>query len=114
MEQLKLKPEAKEKWLKALRSGEYEQCHDRLSDGEGYCCLGVAAKVINGLDDRTIQCAGSLPEAKWVHEWFVPIPTLSWEDNWARNPRAKGLALSSMNDAGMTFAEIADVIEEHF
>ena len=33
--------EIKEKWLSALRSGEYLQCTGKLHDGVGFCCLGV-------------------------------------------------------------------------
>ena len=46
-----MKIELKQKWLAALRSGEYKQCTGSLSgiamddSGVGYCCLGVLAKV---------------------------------------------------------------------
>lgn len=36
---------AQKQWLNDLESGEYEQCHNRLTDGTGYCCLGVGALV---------------------------------------------------------------------
>jgi len=37
-----MKKEYAEKWVNALRSGEYGQCKGKLSDGNGsYCCLGV-------------------------------------------------------------------------
>lgn len=35
----------KTKWINALRSGRYKQCKGRLKKGDGYCCLGVLAKV---------------------------------------------------------------------
>jgi hypothetical protein len=35
----------KAEWLKALRSGEYQQARGKLYDGTGYCCLGVLCKV---------------------------------------------------------------------
>ncbi|WP_159795740.1 hypothetical protein [Puerhibacterium puerhi] len=42
----KLDPEAKEKWLKALRSGEYVQAKNKLNDGAGgFCCLGVLCDI---------------------------------------------------------------------
>lgn len=41
----KLKPEVKEKWLAALRSGEYKQGYEYLhikgKDQDTFCCLGV-------------------------------------------------------------------------
>ncbi len=38
----------KEKWVEALRSGEYSQATGHLHDKEngGYCCLGVLCKVM--------------------------------------------------------------------
>lgn len=33
-------------WLELLRSGQYQQTRNVLYDGEGYCCLGVAAEGI--------------------------------------------------------------------
>jgi len=35
----------KAKWVEALRNGEYEQAHEKLFDGKGYCCLGVLCQV---------------------------------------------------------------------
>ena len=36
-----MKPEIKQKWINALRSGEYEQGRKSLRDRNKYCCLGV-------------------------------------------------------------------------
>lgn len=33
--------EYKDKWLKALRSGKYNQAKNRLRCNQGFCCLGV-------------------------------------------------------------------------
>lgn len=38
---MKMNPWVKKKWIKALRSGEYEQTQEYLATEEGYCCLGV-------------------------------------------------------------------------
>lgn len=37
----------KERWLKALRSGEYEQAEGKLEDSQtgGFCCLGVLCTI---------------------------------------------------------------------
>lgn len=40
--------EGMKKWLEALRSEEFEQSRGALFDGIGYCCLGVADKVVFG------------------------------------------------------------------
>src|SRR5262245_39316984 len=36
-----MNPEVKALWLKALRSGKYQQTREKLRDENGYCCLGV-------------------------------------------------------------------------
>lgn len=45
-----MKPDVKELWLTALRSGEYEQAKGTLrgkvaDEKEGYCCLGVLCEI---------------------------------------------------------------------
>jgi len=42
----KLPKAFKNKWIKALRSGKYEQIQGRLIKDKGYCCLGVACSVL--------------------------------------------------------------------
>jgi hypothetical protein len=34
-----------QKWINALRSGEYKQTRQSLHDDKGYCCLGVLCDV---------------------------------------------------------------------
>ena len=36
----------KAKWVKALRSGKYEQAHGAMKGGGAYCCLGVLREII--------------------------------------------------------------------
>jgi hypothetical protein len=44
-----MKASLKRKWVEALRSGKYQQGTCRLRTREnGYCCLGVLAKVVTG------------------------------------------------------------------
>jgi hypothetical protein len=44
------------KWIKALRSGKFKQGHGQLKGSLGYCCLGVANKVLNiGLSDTCLS-----------------------------------------------------------
>lgn len=43
----KLKPEVKQKWLQALRSGSYKQGKHVLRTADNhYCCLGVLCDVV--------------------------------------------------------------------
>lgn len=36
-----MNPRIKQRWLDALRSGEYKQTTGNLQDSNGFCCLGV-------------------------------------------------------------------------
>lgn len=41
-----MKPEYKEKWIKALESGAYDQAQMRLKSPQGWCCLGVLCELV--------------------------------------------------------------------
>lgn len=100
-------------WVAALRSGEYEQWRGALRNEDRYCCLGVACDVY----------AKATGEGEWDgHDFIVPDPSVpgllpgavrEWlglavgNKGWMQ----KGLSLTARNDAGATFAEIADLIE---
>lgn len=47
-----MKTEVKKKWLKALRSGKYEQGRGQLRFNNEFCCLGVLACVVDR-DEKT-------------------------------------------------------------
>lgn len=100
----KLNPEHKQKWLTALRSGEYQQGRTFLRLGTEYCCLGVYAEVcrqeeINSTSHPTMQVGERFRELELPSTW-IPVDVQS--------------ALMRMNDNDQkTFPEIADWIEEH-
>lgn len=110
-----MKPEIKEKWLAALRSGEYKQgqCALRKKDNK-FCCLGVLADLYAkemGIEwkmeedcYKILDQGGTLPI--WIADW-AEIMSDGYVDR-------DHLTLASMNDHGHTFSEIADVIEKHF
>jgi hypothetical protein len=115
--------EVKAMWVAALRSGNYQQTDGQLHDGDGcYCCLGVLCDI-SGLG-QWVQVFGEQVEyavgtasandipPRAVLDWagFPPgssainrIPTVSIDED--DNP------LHDHNDAGKSFAEIADAIE---
>lgn len=45
-----MNPEYKQKWIEALRSGEFEQTTKELRNSKGYCCLGVLTEIVDGKD----------------------------------------------------------------
>lgn len=40
-----MKADIKEKWVAALRSGEYDQAREQLKVGDAFCCLGVLCQL---------------------------------------------------------------------
>lgn len=131
VERLKLKPEVKKKWLKALRSGEYKQAVGRLCNEGAFCCLGVLCDI----KDKERVKAGLPSDWKGYSEKgyetsnttaVPPVNVLTWATtNYNREgssrlfrfrePHERTTDLSVLNDfRGKSFAQIADVIEEQF
>ena len=102
------------KWLAALRSGEYNQATGSLikvsGEGDelvckGYCCLGVAGKVL-GLTDRQLLHTGSN-----AYE-LIRLGMGLREGLGYYNGNDVPAALFMLNDTlGKDFNFIADVIE---
>lgn len=102
----KLPPEIKSQWLEALRSGKFLQGKHMLCTGnliKQYCCLGVLSHVqgrltqsgYDGITD-TVLCHNN------------PL-------NWLNDVRVAdadgAITLIGLNDNGMPFTQIADIIE---
>lgn len=114
----KLTPtEAQQKWVEALRSGEYQQVTRGLcvlgDDGQpsGYCCLGVACELYQqyegGLDiadDGVRRLYDNRPA-------FTPRRVQEWLGLAESFAGYRGGGLIRQNDCGASFAEIADIIE---
>jgi len=60
----KLKPEIKERWLEALRSGKYKQTTGYLRDDDGFCCLGVLCDVVK--NDKAVKVKWAERADRWV------------------------------------------------
>lgn len=119
-----MKKEIAEKWVKALRSGEYKQTTEGcLFDGEAYCCLGVLCDISekghwhnNGsfYDDSGNGDAEILTVE--IREWSG----MKWENGYTGRECVLKFndkhfyTLASANDAGMPFTEIANFIERNY
>lgn len=116
-------------WVAALRSGEWQQGTGRLCSLDAdstkrYCCLGVALALqgrLNeeGQDTCCSQFNESLPQADFLVE---PVTTSCGEGgllrfnimvNSARH-NSPYVAVSTLNDKGWSFSEIADAIESTY
>lgn len=115
-----LSKEIKEKWIKALNSGEFKQGKYKLHDEEEdvYCCLGVLCKITDG--PLTGGFIG-LPHA--LHLGTDRSPTISTKlltDEEKRILYSYGLphyapyvSLVGLNDnASFSFKRIAELIEQ--
>ena len=104
------------KWLKSLRSGEYDQGKGRLRTEDSFCCLGVACDI-SGLG----RWEGDIfyTEGDYFHIVYLPEAVMSWLGITTRSGKFfnedKDIiwSLSDTNDEGKSFAEIADLIEKH-
>lgn len=101
-----------QKWVDALRSGDFPQCDSLLCSGETYCCMGVLS-VIAGCE-RTTDENGDI----FFDEENI-LPPLSAREFVALK-NAQGniyhpdyTSLIDMNDAGIGFSRIAYMIEKY-
>ncbi len=98
-----MKKELKDKWVAALRSGEYMQCQEQLQKGNSFCCLGVLAEVGNLKHDGM-----SIIDSNGERLSYNPLIEL------VDDPNVKLCVLYNLNDSkNKTFPEIADWIEEN-
>jgi|GEM_PF-1369815 len=124
MGKFRLNREQFNKWLRALKSGKYKQTIGTLNDRKGYCCLGVACKVIipkeklqyekdfddEGNETKSEYLEGLLPdEQKYAPQWLVEI-----NDDFANRSKLNK-HLSTLNDEDKySFKQIAEVLKEAY
>ena len=105
VENFSLPPNIKKQWVENLRSGEYEQGEGSLFSHDEdwkprYCCLGVFYKTV-------VECN---PPIGWGAIRAELATTFPVE---ASIPLVIQTLLASINDGGMSFSTIADIIEEY-
>ena len=105
-----MKKEVADLWVKALRSGDYQQGTGALCRDNKYCCLGVLSAITPGIKIKNLgpykefgisRATGLL--ASEVREYSGVGSDVGI---------FSGDQLAKINDAGATFAEIADIIEQ--
>jgi len=111
---MKIKPEIRDRWVTALRSGEFSQGQGQLRSTEAdgtfhHCCLGVLTELASrdGALERSMD--------DYAGCGFLPGQVITWAEMDSDDPMVPGeyeqQSLSSLNDDGTSFAEIADMIE---
>lgn len=103
-----MNPEAKAKWIEALRSGKYKQGRGALRNGDTFCCLGVLCDISGVAKWDVTRYDGELyMPPKSVREWAG----LDGYPVYLDGPT--GDDVSHLNDQmGLSFEEIADLIEK--
>lgn len=136
-----MNPEIKQQWINALRSGKYKQGIARLAryrdDGEiEYCCLGVLCDLSPVEREENKCCNECAIEIKWDEDvTSLPTSVSKWagimsndgdininvDDKDAAMLIAAGAAIgtnnstcfAALNDNGIPFSIIADMIEKY-
>lgn len=103
-----------QKWIDALRSGEYKQGVGALrsSDGKFLCCLGVLCNIV-APDDwvNEIETDGT---SYWMHRGEVALPNVEIT-NLVEIPKEYNHFPANLNDAhNYSFEQISDVLEHYF
>lgn len=129
-----MNPQVKEKWINALRSGEYKQGREKLRSPNGYCCLGVLCdlyskeKEIEWTFKEAFEEENTQPVDRWyfdgeseflpqsVKEWaeleqINPLIKIDVDDPW-EDPWSYHEEVANLNDTGYTFTAIANLIEQ--
>lgn len=123
---MKMDPQIKADWTRALHSGQFTQAEGRLKNGDGFCCLGVLCLIAK----PTIEALGWKVENYDSDDMMVfkdigghreyvaclDLPYLLAEQLNIKDVQSK---LAAMNDGDgdncppKSFPEIADWIEEN-
>ena len=118
------------KWVTALRSGEYAQTNECLHDIHGMCCLGVLCDLYSkehpALAEWDVlskdEDAASYRRFEMLENYEVlPEDVQEWANmksfdgsytagGYDGTPYTESLA--ALNDKGYTFNDLADIIEE--
>jgi hypothetical protein len=112
--------EIKAKWVAALRSGEYKQGHAFLNGPSGFCCLGVLCDLYGketGVEWVDREERG--PEKHMLNGYSVPpIEVREWSElgsdlgyTGVETPTTDSVSLVDLNDSGLPFSQIADIIQ---
>lgn len=114
----RMNPEAKKLWLAALRSGDYPQTRGKLhrlqAQGDrppGWCCYGALCDVAAKAGVPVARRFGTFTEVFDGDRDFPPASVTEWAGLPGENVFIRHVSLADRNDNGMSFREIADLIE---
>lgn len=111
--------EIAQRWVEALKSGEYEQGYGYLNKNDKFCCLGVLCEL--AVHDGILEPAEYSPESGYkmydhIHASFLPPAVASWAGMESDNGQNydTGETLVYLNDTSLlSFAQLAAYIHEN-
>jgi hypothetical protein len=113
-----VKREIKDKWVRALLSGDYSQTEGTLRRGNTFCCLGVLCDLAEreGVVQRYTIGSHSRYGKDGV-EGSLPTEVMEWAGLTKSDPdvpfRKIRSSLTNLNDnQELNFEQIADLIEK--
>lgn len=117
-----MKPEIKQRWVNALRSGEYSQGRYQLRNSENhFCCLGVLCDLYLKEQNKEWvkgeeQFSYLAPSVDGNSGEVLTNDVIEWAGLKFHNPELtignEQTVISDLNDSlGKTFEEIAQLIE---
>lgn len=112
-------------WVKAAKSGEFEQIRGQLHDGKGYCILGVLAALAlsegvctyapgHKFDGRENSLSFNImkwAEIDYDHE-KGELKLTKGAGKVKLVYKGRETTLADLNDSGLSFKELAKVIEK--
>lgn len=121
-----MKKEIAVEWVKALRSGRYQQGKRSLMQTDTYdnpvsfCCLGVLCDI----SQQGVWKSGKYAslDGRNSNENVLPWNVQGWSETSSddgslpddRTMYGTGETLAHLNDKGYTFEQIADIIEKYW
>lgn len=114
----KMNPEIKQKWVDALRSGQYKQGRFNLRlTKNSFCCLGVLCELHRKEHKKRWGVNKNKEYTYYANNGTLPEEVLAWVGlepyDDVVHIRKINKPLTRLNDEGSTFEEIADVIEKY-
>lgn len=111
-----MKDDIKALWTADLRANPELQGFDALEQNEKFCCLGrlCLLAIKNGV--KVIRHVSDSGFVSYDNEVFLlPKSVVKWAGLDSHNPEipTADYNLVNANDIGKTFAEIADLIDQH-
>ena len=111
-------PRGKE-WVAALRSGEYRQGTGGLVRNLKHCCLGVLCEVQGWNNISETRGSGYLSILNPLNEFIgthgnIPCKSFATFTRQGNVKETYETKLAYLNDDGVSFATIADIIESVF